>query len=645
MPKTKNTSNPYGAQQISVLKGLESVRQNVGMYVGDSDKKGLHHLVWEVIDNSVDEAMAGFCDEIHIKIAKDGKTISVQDNGRGIPVDKHPIEKKSALELVLTVLHAGGKFESGAYTASGGLHGVGLSCVNALSSHLRAEIRREGNLWSQEYSRGIPQYKVKKERALKRGEKTGTKITWVADDTIFKAGIVLDDKMLMKRIQEIAFLNTGITIIYENESTGVKETWKYEGGLTDYLKHLMVGKECYPPDPIHYESKADLESRDGECQVQVALAYSSDDDDECLLGFTNNINQPDGGTHISGFKGALTRAINQMARKNGLLKDSESNLTGKDTLEGLTAIVSIRYPRPEFTGQTKSKLGSTEAGSVVEKISGAALVTYFEQNAGTLKEIVGRAKLAAAARAAAKKSSELIKRKGLLGKSNRMPGKLSDCNTNKRENSELFIVEGDSAAGSAKDGRDPENQAILPIRGKIINAEKRDIVTLLKNKEIQVLVTAIGTGIRDEFDIEKLRYHKIIIMSDADDDGHHISTLLLTFFYRYMKPLVQGGHLYLAQPPLFCIESGKKRTYSFSEKELREQTKTIKGKVVRFKGLGEMDAEQLADTTMDSANRHLIQLNVDDAIEAERMVAVLMGSDVAARKDHITKQVNRGIAS
>lgn len=630
----------YDAAQISVLKGLESVRQNVGMYVGDSDKKGLHHLVWEVVDNSVDEAMAGHCDEINIVIDKDGKTISVQDNGRGIPVAKHPTEKKSALELVLTVLHAGGKFQSGAYTASGGLHGVGLSCVNALSSKLIAEIKRNGHVWIQEYVRGVPQHKVRKERALKKGEKLGTKITWIADTEIFKADVELNDKMLIHRLQEIAFLNTGLKVTYQNKSTGVEEDWQYNGGLNDYLKHMMAGKECYPVEPIHGEDTAKLKSREGNCVVQISLAYSKEDDDEILLGFTNNIFQADGGTHISGFKGALTRAVNTMARNNGLLKDNEENLSGRDTLEGLTSIISIRFPRPEFTGQTKSKLGSTEAKSVVENVTYTILTNYFEKNAGTLKEIVHRAKVAAAARSAAKKQSDLIKRKGLLGRTNRMPGKLFDCNTNKRENSELFIVEGDSAAGSAKDGRNPETQAILPIRGKIINAEKRDIVTILKNKEIQSLIMAIGTGIRDEFDIEKLRYHKIIIMSDADDDGHHISTLLLTFFYRYMKPLVTGGFLYLAQPPLFCHEVGKKRTYCFSDTELKGIVGDGKGKVVRFKGLGEMDAEQLAETTMEPERRHLIRLSIDDAVEAERMVSVLMGSNVPLRKEHITNQVN-----
>lgn len=634
-------SKSYDETNISVLKGLESVRQNVGMYVGDSDKKGLHHLVWEVVDNSIDEAMAGYCDSISIVVEKNGSTISVQDNGRGIPVGIHPTEKKSALELVLTVLHAGGKFESGAYTASGGLHGVGLSCVNALSQKLVAEIKREEHVWSQEYARGIPQTKVQKLRPLKKGESNGTKITWTADTEIFKSSIQLSDKLLSARLQEIAFLNSGLKIQYENKSTEKKYEWQYQGGINDYLKHLTSGKDPYPEEPIHGEGTFKLETKEGECVVQIALSYSQESDDEILLGFTNNIFQVDGGTHISGFKGALTRAINTMARNNGLLKEKEENITGKDSLEGITAIVSIRYPRPEFTGQTKSKLGSAEAKTAVETISYDLLTSYFEKNAGVLKEIVQRAKLAAEARKAAKKQSDLIKRKGLLGKNNRMPGKLSDCNTNKKELSELFVVEGDSAAGSSKDGRDPETQAILPIRGKIINTEKRDIVQVLKNKEVQSLIAAIGTGIRDDFDLSKLRYNKIIIMSDADDDGHHISTLLMTFFYRFMKPILIGGHVYLAQPPLYCVEIGKKKHYCFNEKELREITdKNPKSKVVRFKGLGEMDAEQLAETTMDPLNRHLIQLRIEDLAETDRIVSVLMGKDSALRKDHITKQVN-----
>lgn len=630
----------YNASNISVLKGLEAVRQNPGMYVGDSDKKGLHHLVYEVVDNSIDEAMAGYCNQISI-IIEDEETVSVEDNGRGIPVDLHATEKKSALEVVLTTLHAGGKFGTAGsgYEASGGLHGVGVSCVNALSENLIAEIHREGHLWSQEYSKGIPKHKVKKVRQLKKSEKqTGTKITWKADKTIFKNGIKLNENTILARLQEMAFLNNGLAISFKNNVTGRSESFKYNGGLTDYLKHLTSGKDCYPSEPIFGEDSLDLKERSGKCKVQIALNYAKNEDDEIILGFTNNINQPDGGTHITGFKSALTRAVNQVAKNNSLIKEG---LNANDIREGLTAIVSIRFPRPEFVGQTKSKLGSTEAETVVTNITYNLLVGYFEKNAPILKEIVNRATIAAAARTAAKKQSDLIKKKGFLGKSNRMPGKLSDCNTNNVKISELYLVEGDSAAGSGKDGRDPEFQAILPIKGKIINSEKQNLNSILKNKEIVSLITAIGTGIKDDFDINKLRYDKIIIMSDADDDGCHIATLLLTFFYRFMRPLITGGHLYLAQPPLYCVETNKQKLYCHNDEELKKLLeKHPKSKIIRFKGLGEMDAEQLAETTMEPKTRRLIQLEISDAAESERIVSVLMGSDVSLRKQHISNQIN-----
>lgn len=633
----------YDAAQISVLKGLEAVRMNAGMYVGDTDKKGLHHLVWEIVDNSIDEAMGGHCDEIIVHVHKDGETVSVEDNGRGIPTDMHPTEKKSALEVVLTTLHAGGKFggAGSGYEASGGLHGVGASCVNALSDLLIAEIYKNGFLWQQTYSQGKPKSKVEKVRALEKKDKQhGTKITWHPDKEIFKTTHKLDDAVLTRRLKEMAFLNRNLKIVYKNDQTNTAETFKYAGGIVDYTKYLTQGKQgLYPSEPIYGEGKSDLTTKPGSCQVQIALTYS-EEDDENIFSFTNNINQPDGGTHVSGFKTALTRVINTLARNNKLLKDNAPNLNGDDVREGLTAIVSIRFPRPEFVGQTKSKLGSVEAESIVTNLSYTLLTSYFDKNAAVLKKIVDRALLAAEARAAAKKQSDLVKRKGFLGKSNRMPGKLYDCNTENRELSELFIVEGDSAAGSGKDGRDPEFQAILPIRGKIINAEKKDISDLLKNKEIQSLIIAIGTGIKDDFDIEKLRYNKIIIMADADDDGCHISTLLLTFFYRYMRTLVQEGHVYLAQPPLFCVESGKQKTYFWTNEEMQAAVKNTKSKVVRFKGLGEMDAEQLAETTMIVGSRRLIKLQMEDQAESERMVSVLMGSDVQLRKDHITNQVN-----
>ena len=796
------TKNNYDASQIRVLEGLDAVRFNPGMYVGDSDTKGLHHLVWEICDNSIDEAMAGHCNEIKIKIEKDGETISIEDNGRGIPVDMHPTEKKSALEVVLTVLHAGGKFggSGSGYDASGGLHGVGASCVNALSDLLVAEVHRDGYLWQQSFSEGKPKGKIQKIRSLdKKDKQTGTKIQWHADKQIFKNGIKYNDNIITKRLKEMAFLNKGLKISFINESTGINETFCFDGGIVDYLKYLSEGKEdTYPATPIYASAKSDLTSRPGQqCQVEIALLYSNDDD-ESIISFVNNIVTTDGGTHVSGFKTALTRVVNTFARNNKLIKENAPNLNGDDVREGLSAIVSIRFPRPEFVSQTKSKLGSTEAETVVSNLTTNMLTSFFDKNAPIVKKIVERALIAQEARTAAKKQSDLIKRKGFLGKSNRMPGKLYDCNTENVAISELFIVEGDSAAGcfsgdtmvctspgalktfkqlvedynngivyeilskrkdgdswcylpaenpritrkdaellkitfkskevvkctpdhlfmlnnfeykkakdltpddvfmtiydniindldneeakayfkdrtvvesieyleqkedvyditvaethnfalfngvfvhnSGKDGRDPEFQAILPIRGKIINAEKKDIASLLKNKEIQSLIIAIGTGIKEDFNIEKLRYNKIILMADADDDGCHISTLLLTFFYRYMKPLVANGHLYLAQPPLYCVDLGKSRIFAWTDQEMQLLVKqNPKSKVVRFKGLGEMDADQLADTTMNVENRRLIKLELNDLAESERMVSVLMGSNVQLRKDHIINQVN-----
>lgn len=639
------TKNSYDASQIRVLEGLDAVRFNPGMYVGDSDTKGLHHLVWEICDNSIDEAMAGHCNEIKVKIEKDGETISIEDNGRGIPVDMHPTEKRSALEVVLTVLHAGGKFggSGSGYDASGGLHGVGASCVNALSDLLIAEVHRDGHLWQQSFSEGKPKGKIQKIRSLdKKDKQTGTKIQWHADKKIFKNGIKYNDNIITKRLKEMAFLNKGLKISYINESTGINENFCFDGGIVDYLKYLSEGKEeAYPAIPIYASAKSDLTSRPGQqCQVEIALLYSNEDD-ESIISFVNNIVTTDGGTHVSGFKTALTRVVNTFARNNKLIKENAPNLNGDDVREGLSAIVSIRFPRPEFVSQTKSKLGSTEAETVVSNLTTSMLTSFFDKNAPVVKKIVERALIAQEARTAAKKQSDLIKRKGFLGKSNRMPGKLYDCNTENVKISELFIVEGDSAAGSGKDGRDPEFQAILPIRGKIINAEKKDIASLLKNKEIQSLIIAIGTGIKEDFNIEKLRYDKIILMADADDDGCHISTLLLTFFYRYMKPLVANGHLYLAQPPLYCVDLGKNRIFAWNDQEMQNLVKqNPKSKVVRFKGLGEMDADQLAETTMNVENRRLIRLELNDLAESERMVSVLMGSNVQLRKDHIINQVN-----
>lgn len=636
------SESSYGSQNIQVLKGLEAVRIRPAMYIGDTGNKGLHHLVWEILDNSVDEAMAGHCTEIKVVIDPDGETISVEDNGRGIPTDIHRGEKKSALEVVMTVLHAGGKFDGSGYEASGGLHGVGASCVNALSDNLKAEVWREGGYYLQEYKIGVPQTAVKRVRDIGRGEKkNGTKITWHADPQIFKGGVKLNEETLLKRFREVVFLNKGLKIIFENQATGRKEEFHAEGGIGDYVKYLTEHRtKPYPAEPLYAITKTKTET-DKNVQVEVALNYT-EEDDETILSFANNINTIDGGTHTSGFKTAITRVVNQFARSTGMLKDSKPNLSGDDVREGLTAIISVRLPQPEFVGQTKAKLGTVEIEGIVSTTVSELLTSYFDKTPAVVKRIIERAIIAQEARDAAKKSANLIKRKAFLGMSHRLPGKLSDCNSNKREISELFIVEGNSAAGSAKDGRDSETQAILPIRGKIINTEKGDLGSVLKNTEIQSLIQAIGANFKDDFNIDDRRYDKIIIMADADDDGCHIATLLITFFYRYMRQLVLDGHVYLAQPPLFKVQDGKKKHYCWTPEEMSAKVLEVgsSAKVVRFKGLGEMDAEELAETTMNKINRRLIKLEVPDLGDAERVVSILMGSNAQARKEHIVNQVN-----
>lgn len=637
----------YSAESIKVLKGLQAVRVRPAMYIGDTGKKGLHHLIWEILDNSVDEAMAGHCTEINITVAKDGETISVEDNGRGIPVAIHIGEGKSSLEVVMTVLHAGGKFDNEGYAAAGGLHGVGASCVNALSDHFKAEVWRDGGYYTQEYTRGEPLAKVKKVKDLEKKDKQhGTKITFHADSQIFKDSIKFDEQLILKRLREVSFLNKGLTINFFSESTGTKEKLVASGGIADYIKYLTEARTSpYPVQPIYIEKTVSLTSREGICKVEVSFNYSSEDD-ETVLGFANNINTVDGGTHVSGFKTALTRVVNQFARSSGQLKEKDNNLSGDDVREGLTAIVSVRFPQPEFVGQTKAKLGTVEIDGLVSSVTQELLTLYFDKNAAVVKKIVERAITAQEARDAAKKAANLIRRKTFLGNNGRLPGKLSDCDSNKREATELFIVEGASASGSAKGGRDPITQAILPIRGKIINAEKTDLSQLLKNNEIQSIILALGAGFKDDFNIDNLRYSKIIIMCDADDDGSHIATLLLTFFYRYMKQLVLDGHIYLAQPPLFRVDNGKERIYCFDEKEQAEAFKKLgpKSQIIRFKGLGEMDAKELKETTMQKDKRRLIQLTVSDLGESERILSILMGSNAQSRKDHIVNQVNSVIA-
>lgn len=631
--KDKNGTAPvYDASSIQVLKGLEAVRLRPAMYIGDTGKRGLHHLVWEVLDNSVDEAMAGHCDTIHITVENDGKTIVVEDNGRGIPVDEQVDEKRSALEVVLTVLHAGGKFGGSGYTASGGLHGVGVSCVNALSDPLVAKVWRDGGAYEQTYKQGAPQTAV-----VRTGDsrKRGTSIQFKADNTIFTEGVRFEDNLLERRFRETAFLNGGLKIIFQNKSTGVNETYQYAGGISDYVEYLTdVQTGHYPSKPFFCEKTQD------KTMVQVSFQYT-ESDNETLLSFANNINTHDGGTHLSGFKTALTRVVNAVGRKNGNLKDKDSNLNGDDIREGMTAIISVRLPQPQFEGQTKAKLGSPDMDGIVQTLFGEALNEFFEKNPAIVKMIVERAQLNQRAREAAKKSAETIKKTG-ASKIFANAGKLKPCRSRDNNITELFIVEGDSAAGSAKDGRDSGYQAVLPIRGKIINAEKKDLLALLKNKEIESLVTAIGVGIQTSgsdtsFNLDDRKYSKVILMTDADVDGSHIATLLLTFFYRYMRPLVDAGHVYLVQPPLYRVDIGAKQHYCWSEAERIKALASGSGKshVTRFKGLGEMDEIELGATTMFKGDRRLIQVSIEDAADADRMLSVLMGKDVSARKAHI----------
>lgn len=630
------SSQAYDGTTIQVLKGLEGVRHRPAMYVGDSGKKGLHHLIYEILDNSVDEAMAGHCDRIEIEIAEDGETIYVEDNGRGIPVDMHPTEKRPTLEVVLTTLHAGGKFGGSGYVASGGLHGVGASCVTALSEKMVATVRRDGSVYQMEFSRGNIVREMENIGPMKRGQKTGTKIEWRADPQIFKAGVELDEKMLVNRLREIAYLNRNISIEFRNKKTGTQHSFQFSGGIADYVGYLTKEKSgMYPSEPIF------IEGQEGNMKIQVALAYT-DEEDETVLTFCNNINTIDGGTHLSGFRSALTRVVNNFYKTIGGKKDKEENLGGNDVREGLTAIISVLVPQPEFVGQTKAKLATVEAEGATSVVTYEQLNSFFEKNAPIIKKIIERAKLAQRARNAARKSADIIKRKGIFGSNGGMPGKLYDCQAKDRSTTELYIVEGDSAAGSAKGGRDSATQAVMPIRGKMINAEKHGMANLLKNKEVVDLIKAIGTGIKDDFDIEKLRYGKIVIMADADDDGSHIATLLMTFFYRFMKPLVTGGYLYIAMPPLYVVRKGAKSIYCWNDDDKEKALKEMPGgKVTRFKGLGEMDEEQLGDTTMDSANRRIVRLEVDDLAEAEKVISVLMGTDVAARKERLKENINK----
>ena len=643
-----NNGIQYDASAITVLEGLEAVRKRPGMYVGSTGERGLHHLVYEVVDNSVDEALAGYCDRIEVVLLADGG-VRVVDNGRGIPVDEHPLERRPAVEVVLTTLHSGGKFGGGGYAVSGGLHGVGVSVVNALSSRLEVEIMRDGFTWNQSYELSKPV------TDLIRGEPTedtGTTVTFWADPEIFET-IDYSFETLARRLQEMAFLNRGLVISLTDERQDAKDAdgkprqvrFCYDGGIADFVRHLNSSKG----EPIH-KTIIDFGAEDTHRRISVEIAMQWNSQySESVYTFANTINTHEGGTHEEGFRAALTSIVNKYARDKKLLKEKDDNLAGEDIREGLTAIVSVKLGEPQFEGQTKTKLGNTEAKTFVQKICHDHLGDWFERNPSEAADIVRKAIQAAAARMAARKARELTRRKGLL-ESSSLPGKLADCQLTDPARCELFIVEGDSAGGSAKGGRDPLTQAILPIRGKILNVEKARIDRVLQNNEVQALITALGTGIHDDFDINKLRYHKIILMADADIDGQHIRTLLLTLLFRFMRPLIEAGHVYLAQPPLYKIKwdrRGDLADYAYSERERdalieaglaagRSDPRRNEG-VMRFKGLGEMPAKELWDTTMDPDRRILLQVTLDDAAQADELFTVLMGEDVEARRGFILR--------
>ena len=618
----------YGAEQIQVLEGLEAVRKRPGMYIGSTGPRGLHHLVYEVVDNSIDEALAGNCSEIYISINPDG-SVTVKDDGRGIPVEVHPKTGLSTLETVLTVLHAGGKFGGGGYKVSGGLHGVGVSVVNALSDWLIAEVSRDGKVYRQEYKRGVPTSKL--EVVSESSKKSGTSITFMPDASIFDE-IEFKYETLEYRFRELSFLNKVIKIEFEDKREGQEKskTFHYTGGLIEYIKYLNRTKT-----PIH-EQIIYVDKIANDCTIELALQYT-DAYTENIYSFANNINTHEGGVHLSGFKAALTKCVNDYARRNNILKEKDPNLSGEDIREGLTAIVSVKLPDPQFEGQTKTKLGNTFMRGLVDSIANEEIGAFLEENPSVAKLVIEKCLRAQRAREAAKKARDLTRRKNALEFTS-LPGKLADCSEKSPEKSEIFLVEGDSAGGSAKSGRDRNIQAILPLRGKILNVEKSRLDKILSSDEIKNMITAFGCGIGEDFDPDKLRYHKIVIMTDADVDGAHIRTLLLTFFFRYMRPLIEGGYVYAAQPPLFKVKKGKKEYYAFSDNELSKLLDEVGRQgadVSRYKGLGEMNAEQLWETTMDPESRTLLQVTIDDAIMADEIFSMLMGDKVAPRRDFI----------
>ena len=616
----------YGAEQIQILEGLEAVRMRPGMYIGSTSERGLHHLVYEVVDNSIDEALAGYCDHIDVTIHKDN-SITVVDNGRGIPVDMHE-SGKPAVEVVLTVLHAGGKFGGDGYKVSGGLHGVGVSVVNALSTSMEVEVKRDGKVYEIEFKRGVT---TKPLHVIGTTDKTGTRVHFVPDPEIFSV-TTYSYETLRHRLRELSFLNHGITIgLHDERVEPVRsETFHFDGGISSFVEHLNRKKETLNPEPIYFNGVKD------DTVVEIAMQYN-DSYQENIYSFVNNINTEEGGTHLAGFKLALTRAANDFARKQGILKDKDANLSGDDVREGLTAVISLKIREPQFEGQTKTKLGNSEVRGIVDSIVTEGLSEYFDENPVITKRIIDKAIMASRAREAARKARELTRRKNALEVSS-LPGKLADCSVKDPEQAEIYLVEGDSAGGSAKQGRDRRFQAILPLRGKILNVEKARLDKIFANAEIRTMITAFGTGISEDFDLSKRRYGKIIIMTDADVDGAHIRTLLLTFLYRYMKPLSEHGHVYIAQPPLYQIRKGKKHWYTYSDEELSRKLDEV-GRdgvtVQRYKGLGEMNPEQLWETTMDPEGRTMLRVEMEDAEEADELFTILMGDKVEPRRQFI----------
>ena len=631
-----NNHEEYNASEIQVLEGLEAVKRRPGMYIGSTDARGLHHLVWELVDNAIDEALAGYCTHVEVDIGADN-SISVRDNGRGIPVGYHEKMGKSALEVTLTVLHAGGKFGGSGYKVSGGLHGVGLSVVNALSTWLVAEVRRDGQVYRQEYDHGDPVTGVEVVATCGEGD-SGTTISYLADEAIFDQ-VEYSFDTLAGRMRELAFLNKGlkITVTDHREEPARQKSFCYEGGIVSFVQHLNKNKDVLHPAPIYFSAEKDDPEKNETASVEVAMQYSSDYN-ESVFTFANNINTMEGGSHLQGFRAALTRVVNDYARKAKLLKESDPNLSGDDIREGLTAIISVKLTEPQFEGQTKTKLGNAYIRALVDGAVSDGLGAYLEEHPAEARQIIDKCLMANRAREAARKARELARRKTALD-STSLPGKLADCTEKDPSLCEIFLVEGDSAGGSAKQGRNPAFQAILPLRGKILNVEKTRLDKILSNNEIKAMITAFGAGIDQDFDPSKLRYHKIVCMTDADVDGSHIRILMLTFFYRHMRPLIEQGYVYIAQPPLYKISRGKNVWYAYSDEErdaiLQDVGREPKPAIQRYKGLGEMNPDQLWETTMDPENRVMLQVHLEDAIRADEIFTILMGDKVEPRREFI----------